>query len=123
MLYSFEKLRVYQTSRVFVRAIYQLTSKFPNHEKFGISSQLRRASVSISSNIAEGSGKTSSKEQAHFTNISYASLMEVYCQLQICLDLGYITSDEYEDQRTTISLISNQLSSLRRSQLRRKTNP
>ena len=65
-IYSFEKLEVWQLSKEFVKDIYRLTEKFPSEEKFGLTGQLRRASVSVSSNLAEGSSRKSAKEQAHW---------------------------------------------------------
>jgi len=66
--YSFEKLEVWKLARELVKEIYRLTEKFPSEEKFGLIGQLRRASVSVSSNLAEGSSRKSAKEQAHFTH-------------------------------------------------------
>ena len=84
MGFSFDKLEAYTSSRGLVKDVYDLTGKFPNTEKYGLSDQLRRAVISIPSNIAEGSGRSSIKEKIHFIEIAYGSLMEVYCQLQLC---------------------------------------
>ncbi len=84
MGFSFDKLEAYTSSRRLVKDVYDLTGKFPNTEKYGLSDQLRRAVISIPSNIAEGSGRSSIKEKIHFIEIAYGSLMEVYCQLQLC---------------------------------------
>ncbi|MBS3776274.1 MAG: four helix bundle protein, partial [Bacteroidales bacterium] len=92
-LFSFEKLNVWQEARKFISEIYELTKSFPTDEKFGLTNQIRRASVSIAANIAEGTSRTSSKDQAHFTNLSYSSLMEALNHLYISLDLNYITDD------------------------------
>ena len=73
--YSFEKLRVWQNARKFVLDVYKITNNFPAHEKFGLVDQIRRAVVSVPANIAEGSSRLSAKDQAHFTNIAYSSLM------------------------------------------------
>ena len=70
--YSFEKLNVWQNARKFVMEVYQITDKFPKHEKFGLIDQIRRAAVSIPANIAEGTSRLSNKDQAHFTNIAYS---------------------------------------------------
>jgi len=89
--YSFEKLDVWQDPRKFVTEIYKISAIFPSEEKFGLCSQLQRASVSVVSNIAEGVSRLSDKEKIRFIEISYGSLMEVYCQLYISLDLMYLT--------------------------------
>jgi len=77
--YSFEKLEVWQKASVYVSTIYKLTESFPVVEKFGLVSQLRRASISIVSNIAEGTSRSSLKDQVRFTEIAYGSAIETYC--------------------------------------------
>ena len=118
-LYSFEKLDVWQRSRVLVFMIYKLTKTFPNDERFGLVSQLRRASVSVSSNIAEGSGRTSFKEQARFSEISFGSLIEVLNQLILSNDLEYVSENELNEFRAIIEEIGNKINSLKLSQLNR----
>lgn len=120
--YSFEKLEVWKNSRSFVVGIYRLTDKFPNEEKFGIVSQIRRASVSISSNIAEASSRNSLKEQVRFTEIAYGSALEVYCQLTISLDLAFITESEFQEMNILLKEITNKLNALKNSQLKRLDN-
>ena len=78
-VYSFEKLLAFQQARELSVNIYSLTNSFPKFEQYGLADQLRRAVVSVSSNIAEGSGKFSPKEKAYYTSISYSSLLEVLC--------------------------------------------
>ena len=85
---TFRNLNVYIKSKELVKQIYELLKKFPKEEQFALCDQLRRAVISIPSNIAEGSGRNSQKDQAHFYNIAYGSLMEVVSQLQIAMDLG-----------------------------------
>ncbi len=75
--------------------VYSLIKKFPKEEQYALCDQLRRAVVSVPSNIAEGMGRVSEKEKAHFIEIAYASLMEVECQLDIALKLNYITDKEF----------------------------
>ena len=75
--YSFEKLDVWKEAKEFTKSIYILTSTYPDSEKFGLISQLRRASVSICSNIAEGSARNSFKDKAHFTTMAFGSAIEV----------------------------------------------
>ena len=110
--YSFEKLQVWQDCRALVKRIYILTSKFPEDEKFGLISQLRRAGVSIISNIAEGSSRTSPKDKANFYTIAYSSLMEVVSQLIISNDLDYIQQDDYMALRDEIYPISFKINAL-----------
>jgi four helix bundle protein len=87
----------------------------PSEEKFDLGSQIRRAAVSITANIAEGCGRFSLKEKIHFIGISYGSLMEVFSELQIAEDLGYIAKSELEQLRPNFNHISRMLSGLRNS--------
>ena len=100
--FSFEKLNVWQKSKTLAVNIYTITEKFPERERFGLISQIRRASISVSSNIAEGTGRNSTKDKARFTEIAYASLMELLNQLIIAYDLSFITKDKYESFRKDI---------------------
>lgn len=115
--YGFEKLSVWQNSRKLVKHIYCLTKDLPAEERFGLISQIQRAAVSVSSNIAEGASRTSSKDQGHFYQTAYASLMEVLCQLTLCLDLDYIQSSSYQSSRVMIGQVSYQLNQLRSAAL------
>lgn len=92
--FSFEGLRVYQATRQLVKDVYVLVNKFPAIENFALSSQIRRAVVSVSANIAEGSGRSHAKDKAHFVDIAYGSLLETYSELLTAADLGYITEQE-----------------------------
>jgi four helix bundle protein len=113
--YSFEKLSVWQNSRELTKAIYLLTAKFPADEKFGLVSQMRRAVISVSSNIAEGSSRKTNKDQAHFYTTAYSSLVELLNQLILSKDIEFIHDEKYLELRKQIELISNQLNSLRKS--------
>ena len=115
--FSFEKLEVWVESKELTKSIYLIVSKFPESEKFGLTSQLRRATISISSNIAEGSTRKSYKDKAHFTTIAFGSAVEVLNQLIISYELGFITEDNYSDLRSKIESITNKLNSLRNYQL------
>lgn len=117
--FPFEKLRVWQVSRVWLRSIYELTKKFPESEKYGMISQLNRAAVSIPSNLAEGSSRISKKDQAHFTHIAYSSLMECMNLLILACDQNLLSVDDLENQRSAIAGLSAQLNALRQSQLGR----
>jgi len=115
--YSFEKLEVWKTSKEFVKHIYCLTNDFPNREKYGIVNQLRRAVISIPTNLAEGSGRTTGKDKARFTQISYGSLMECLNLIIISNELGLIDNESCQSLRSEIEIISRKLSNLRRVQI------
>jgi len=92
---NFEKLKVYQDAIILAIDIYKLTSKFPKEEVFGIVSQLRRAAVSISLNIAEGSGR-GPKEFSHFLIMARGSCHELIPLLKISLELNYLHLSDYQ---------------------------
>lgn len=123
MEFSFERLKIWTLSREIVRAVYCLTLAFPSEERFGLRDQLRRAVVSVPSNIAEGSGRKSYRDQAHFVEIAYGSLMEVCCQLTIAVDLCYIEQEEIEPVRDQIESLSRQLESYRKYLVRQIDTP
>ena len=112
--FSFEKLDVWNNSRLFVKEVYLLIKKLPLEEKYAISDQLRRASVSVPSSIAEGSARLSPKEQIRFIEIAFGSLLEVYCQLQLCVDLNYLKEIDIKESKKLIFTISKQLSNWKR---------
>ncbi len=115
--FSFEKLEVWQLSRTLAVVIYKISNNFPKEEKYGLSSQIRRAIISVSSNIAEGSSRQSGIEQARYTEIAYGSLLEVLNQLILASDLEYISVKEVESLRPKIEELVNKLYKLRLSQL------
>ena len=117
--YRFEKLNVYTEARKLVVLVYQLLKSFPREEIYGLCDQLRRAAVSVPSNIAEGTGRFSVKEQIHFLEISYGSLMEVYCQLDIAQDLGYADLKAIKPIKTQIGIVAKLLSGYRNSLVNR----
>jgi four helix bundle protein len=110
--FSFERLEVWKKSRFLSKNIYKLTANFPDSEKFGLVNQLRRAIISVCSNIAEGSSRKSKKDQAHFYNMAFSSLMESLNQLIISNDLEYLDSQQLADVRTEIHIISLMLNKL-----------
>lgn len=114
--FSFEKLDVWQKSRVFVSDIYLISKQFPDEEKFGLTNQVRRVAVSVSANIAEGVSRISKKDQANFSQLSFSSLMEVLSHLYIALDQGYIKQDDMASLKKQIVQLSKMLSGLRKSQ-------
>lgn len=115
--FSFEKLNVWVDSKELVKLIYLTTRNFPSEEKFGLTNQLRRASVSVASNLAEGTSRNTNKDKAHFTTIAYSSLMEVLNQIIMSKELNFIEDKDYQIIRTEIEKISNKLNALRKSQL------
>ena len=112
--FSFEGLEVYQAARVLVRDIYRLQQKFPKTEIYALGDQIRRSASSVTSNIAEGSGRNSNKEKVHFIEIAYGSLMEAFSQLQIAQDLGYLTAKEIDDIRPSFIEVAKMLSRLKK---------
>lgn len=94
-MFNFENLLCFKKGRTLVNHVYDLQERFPSTERFALGDQIRRAAVSITSNIAEGMGRNSVKEQIHFIEISFGSLMEVYSQLLIALDRNYLSQDDY----------------------------
>lgn len=114
--YPFEKLRVWQAARHLAKEIYLVTSKFPRREIYGLTSQCNRAAVSVVANLAEGSSRQSRKDQAHFSEIAYGSLMELACLLVLCSDLGILAPASEEILRGSIEQLSLQLNALHRSQ-------
>lgn len=113
--FYFRQLRVYINSKELVKHVYGLLKKFPEEEKYALCNQIRRAVTSIPINIAEGFGKFSSKEKTRFIEISFGSLTETSCELEISYELGYITKEEYEEVEKQIIIISKQLSNLHKS--------
>ena len=111
--YSYKNLNVYQDAKAFVVAVYKLLDRFPDSEKFALCNQIRRAVISVPSNIAEGLSRTALKEQAHFLDIAYGSLMEIDCQLDISLDLGYISKEMRQMLDVEINSIGKMIRSLK----------
>jgi four helix bundle protein len=113
--FSFEKLIVWQEARLLTKNIYKITKTFPDEERFGLTNQLRRAMISVCSNLAEGSSRAHSKEQTQFYQIVYSSLMEVLNQIIISFDLEYIDLQSYETIRFDVEKCSRLINSLRNS--------
>ena len=120
--FSFEKLEVWQMARKLACDVYKKTQTFPTEEKYSLISQIRRAAVSVSANIAEGTTRQTAKDQAHFTTIAFSSLMELFNHLIIASDLGYMKEDELVEYRKTIQPLSVKLSNLKASQVKRIGN-
>ena len=115
--YEYKNLDAYKESKSLVIMVYALLKKFPREEQYALCDQLRRAVISVPSNIAEGSGRTSSKDQAHFFEMAFGSLMEVNCQIDIAHDLEYITKEDVENVEKHVRAIAALLSGLRRKLL------
>ena len=117
-VYSFEKLECWQHARQLAVWTYVVTKEFPSEEKFGLVSQMRRAAISIASNIAEGTSSKTSKDQAHFSTIAYSSTIELLNDLVITLDLNFLTIDLYEQGRVLVEKQTLLIAGLRKSQQR-----
>lgn len=117
--FPFEKLEVWQDARRLVVGVYECSRTFPKEERFGLTSQLTRAAVSVANNLAEGCGRSSLKDQAHFSSQAAGSLMEAASDLIIATDLGFApekVTDMILDQAYDLSV---RIHNLRESQLRR----
>jgi four helix bundle protein len=116
---TFEDLEAWQSSRRLGLLVYQLTQKFPKDELFALTSQLRRAVVSIASNIAEGFSRNTKADRVHFYTMARGSLTEVQSQIIFSHDLGYTTTEEYSAFKnqsiTTHKLITGLINATKRS--------
>ena len=120
MLKNYKELQVWQKAYQFCLEIYKVTKTFPNEEKYGLTSQIRRAAISIPSNIAEGYGRKSSGEYIQFLYIAYGSNCELETQLLLSGDLGYIEKVGLESLLKSVGDIERMLKALIRS-LREKS--
>ena len=112
--FFYRKLNVYQKAVDLVADIYKLLKTFPSEERYALCDQIRRASVSVPSNIAEGMSRVSDKEKNHFLEISTGSLMETMCQIEIGMRLGYVSQEDFDRVEKEIYEIACMLSSLRK---------
>lgn len=117
-----EKLETWRRAKDLAVTIYRNTANYPSDERFGLVNQLRRAAVSVMSNLAEGSGRTSYRDQAYFSQLAYGSLLEVDAQLQLSMDLNYLQRTDYMVLRQETLDLARKISALRSSQLKR-ANP
>ena len=113
--FSYRNLRVYQQAKKLVLYVYDLLRLFPKEEQYALCDQLRRAVVSIPSNIAEGEGRSSVKEQAHFMVIALGSLNEVMCQLELANELRYINENQLFEAEEQVKAVAQMLAGLRNS--------
>lgn len=112
---SYQKLFVWQESYRLVQKIYQLTYKLPDSERFGLVSQMRRASVSIASNLAEGSGRIGKNEMRHFCSIAIGSANELEVQLMLSKDLGFVSFEIFNDAFVLLKSVLRLLNCLKAS--------
>jgi len=95
-MHNFRELKIWQLARHLVKDIYLLSKRFPDDERFGLTQQIRRAAISVPSNIAEGSGRDTNKDFSRFLNIANSSAFEIETQLILALDLDYISQTEFD---------------------------
>ena len=112
-LFSFEGLKVWQEARLLTKVVYQFTLRLPDYEKYALGNQIRRAMISVTSNIAEGSARFSYKEKIHFLEIAYGSLAEVYNQLVVGSDLDYFSLQEVESLKPSFEFVAKLLRGLK----------
>lgn len=115
--FSYERLRVWQKAVDFAKLVYQVTESFPRDEVFGLTSQMRRASVSVAANIAEGSSRSTGKDRARFVEIAYGSLCEMATLFHIANGQDLVTQEELDAARTDIAEMCRMLSGLKRATL------
>lgn len=116
--HTFKDLNAYKKAKELVRAVYDVVHTLPTEERYALADQLRRAVISVPSNIVEGMNRISDKEKSHFLEIAYASLMEVCCQIDIAFDLGYIDKQVSDDIENIIDEVGKLISGLRKSLLK-----
>ena len=114
-VFGYRKLIAYQKAKEVVKKTYRLLKKFPADERYAMCDQLRRSSVSITSNIAEGVTRYSVKDKAHFIEMSYGSLMEVSSQFEIAEELGYISGEDRLSMDKLIEEVARLLSGLQKA--------
>lgn len=112
MGYRYQDLIAWQKAKTFASEIYRATEVFPKSEIYGLTSQLRRAAVSVAANIAEGQGRLTKGEFRHFLGQARGSLLEVETQLSISLDLHLLSEDEFDDLRQRSSEVRRLLNGL-----------
>lgn len=113
VIHKYTELKFWQHSRAHAIQVYQITDSFPNSEKFGLTSQLRRAAVSVPSNIAEGSARLSNKEFIRFMIIAMGSLYELSTQLDIANEIGYIENSDFEILKKEVNSVTRMMSKFR----------
>ena len=113
--FGYRKLIAYQKAKEVVKRTYKLLKKFSKEEQYAMCDQLRRASISITSNIAEGMNRYSVKDKNHFLEMAYGSLMEVSSQFEIAEELGYINNADRQNMDVLIDEVARLISGLQKS--------
>ena len=113
--FGYRRLIAYQRAKEVVKRTYKLLKKFPKEEQYAMCDQLRRASISITSNIAEGMNRYSVKDKNHFLEMAYGSLMEVSSQFEIAEELGYINNADRQNMDVLIDEVARLISGLQKS--------
>ena len=111
--FFYKKVDAYHIAKEYVVFVYSLLKKFPQYENYALCDQVRRAAISIPSNIAEGLGRMAIKERIHFIEVAFGSLAEVSCQLDISESLGYISAEELQEAETRAEHLSKVMSGLK----------
>ena len=111
--FFYKKVDAYHIAKEYVIYVYSLLRNFPQYENYALCDQIRRAAISIPSNIAEGLGRMAIKERIHFLEIAFGSLAEVSCQLDISESLGYISTSELQEAENKAERLSKVMSGLR----------
>jgi len=108
-MHNYKNLHIWQDGIKLARRIYEITSHFPANEKYGIVSQMTRAAVSVSSNIAEGAGRGTNKDFANFLSIAIGSLFELHTQITICEQIGFLSTEETKQIEEQIYSLQQQI--------------
>ncbi len=117
VIYSFEKLEAWLKAKELVKNVYSVTQSFPKNEQFGLTQQIRRAAVSVASNIAEGSGRKSPKDKAHYSVMAFGSILEVINQLILANELEFIEEKIYQNTRKLAQETSYMINALYKQQI------
>lgn len=123
MLRNYKELKVWQKSYQLCLDIYKITKAFPNEERYGLISQIRRSSVSVPSNIAEGYGRKTTSEYIHSLYIAYGSNCELETQVQLSYDLGYIKTELIKKLSEDVGEVERMLKALIKSLEKKHSNP
>lgn len=116
-MHNFRQLQIWQEGMGVAKSVYLILESFPTSEKFGLISQISRWSISVPSNIAEGSSRASNKEFAHFLSISLGSLFELETQLQLSIDLNFLSQDDSEKLMLDIIQLQKEISHFKKTLL------
>lgn len=119
-MFRFEKLEVWKESLIYAKHVYSICGEFPKEELFGLTSQIKRAALSISSNIAEGSGSSSKKDFAHFLDIAIKSVFETVSQLFFAKELEFIKQKSFDNLYSEAEILVKKVQSLKQSLINHK---